>query len=75
MQHTRNCGVENLYLIFMDLKKAYYSLDRERTLEILKGYGVGANILAFIKRAWDSEQLVSKQAGFFGKPFDVGRGV
>jgi hypothetical protein len=27
MQHTRNCGVENLYNIYLDLKKAYYSLD------------------------------------------------
>jgi len=29
MQHTRNCGVENLYIIFLDLKKAYYTLDRD----------------------------------------------
>jgi hypothetical protein len=27
MQHMRNCGVENLYVIFLDLKKVYYSLD------------------------------------------------
>jgi len=75
MQHTRNCGVENLYVIFLDLKKAYYSLDRDRTMAILKGYGVGKNLLAFIKRIWDGDTLVSKQEGFFGVPFDVGRGV
>jgi hypothetical protein len=33
------------------------------------------NILAFIRQVWDSEQLVSKQGGFFSKLFDVGRGV
>ncbi len=75
MQHTRNCGVGNLYMIFLDLKKAYYSLDRDRTLSILKGYGVGDNILRFLKEVWGKEVLVSKQDGFFGKPFDVGRGV
>ena len=53
MQHTRNCGVENLYVIFLYLTKAYYSLDRDRTMAILKGYGVGNNLLAFIKQIWD----------------------
>jgi hypothetical protein len=53
MQHTRNCGVENLYIIFLDLNKAYYSLDRDSTMAILKGYGVGRNLLAFIKRIWE----------------------
>ena len=33
-----------LYMIFMDLKKAYDTLDRNRTMKILKGYGVGENI-------------------------------
>jgi hypothetical protein len=71
-QHTtRNCGVKNLYIIFLDLKKAYYTLNRDRTMAILKGYGVGRNVLAFIKRIWDGDTLVSKQGGFFGVPFDV----
>jgi hypothetical protein len=33
------------------------------------------NLLAFIKRIWDGDTLVSKQEGFFGAPFDVGRGL
>ena len=33
---------EVLYVIFLDLTKAYYALDRSRSLEILKGYGVSA---------------------------------
>ena len=32
---------EVLYVIFLDLTKEYDALDRSRTLEILKGYGVG----------------------------------
>ena len=31
---------EVLYVIFLDLTKAYDALDRSRSLEILKGYGV-----------------------------------
>ena len=34
---------EVLYVIFLDLTKAYDALDRSRCLEILEGYGVGPN--------------------------------
>ena len=32
---------EVLYVIFLDLTKAYDALERSRSLEILEGYGVG----------------------------------
>ena len=32
---------EVLYVIFLDLHKAYAALDRSRCFEILEGYGVG----------------------------------
>ena len=32
---------EVIYMIFLDLHKAYDALDRSRCLEILEGYGVG----------------------------------
>ena len=34
-----------LYQIYLDLKKAYDTLDRTQCLEILAGYGVGPNLL------------------------------
>ena len=34
-----------LYEIFVDLKKAYDSVDQSRCLEILAGYGVGPNLI------------------------------
>jgi hypothetical protein len=64
-----------LYWVFLDLKKAYDTLDRERALAILKGYGVGKNILSIIKRVWLMDTIVPKQSGFYGKPFSAGRGV
>ena len=35
---------EVLYVIFLDLTKAYDALDRSRTLDILEGYGVGTRV-------------------------------
>ena len=35
---------EVLYVIFLDLTKAYDALDRSRSLEILKGYRVGVRV-------------------------------
>ena len=38
-----------LYATFIDLQKAYDAMDRERCLLLLKGYGVGPNMLRLIK--------------------------
>jgi len=64
-----------LYMVFLDLKKAYDTLDRGRTLEILEGYGVGANLRRIISRIWDGDTMVPKQSGYFGEPFRASRGV
>ena len=39
---------ETLFQIYVDLKKAYDSINRSRVLIILKKYGVGSNILRYI---------------------------
>ena len=41
LQQLASMREEVLYVIFLDLTKAYNALDRSRILEILKGYGVG----------------------------------
>ena len=64
-----------LFMIFLDLKKAYDTLNRQRTMQILEGYGVGVNIRRFIETIWEGDTMIPKQAGFFGKPFRARRGV
>jgi len=62
-------------MVFVDLKKAYYSLDREQAMCILERYGVGANIRCIIRLIWQGDTMVPRQAGYFGKPFGASRGV
>ena len=40
---------EVLYVIFLDLTKAYDALDRSRSLEILKGYGLGEKVRRLLR--------------------------
>jgi hypothetical protein len=56
--------------------EACCTLDRTWTLAILAEHGVGPRtIQAFLKKTWDGDALVSKQAGFCSEPFDVRQGV
>ena len=43
---------EVLYVIFLDMTKACDALDRSRSLEILKGYGVGERVRRLLTVYW-----------------------
>ena len=58
-----------LFMIFLDLKKVYDTLDRTQAIRILEGYGVGQRLIRIIKNIWDGDTMVPKQAGYFWKPF------
>jgi hypothetical protein len=68
-------STEPNFMVFLDLTKAYDTLDRNRTLAILKGYGIGERIQRIIQQIWHMDTMYPKQAGFFGKPFRANRGV
>jgi hypothetical protein len=67
-QHT-------LYQVFIDLKKVYDTLNRGRTLEILKGYGVGPKLLAIIRNFWSEHTVVARQGVYHGEAFKAEQGV
>ena len=65
-----------LYEIFVDLRKAYDSVDRARCLKILAGYGVGRKVSGLLQHFWASAEYVCKAGGYFGRRrFKTGRGV
>ena len=59
----------------LDLTKAYDALDRSRTLEILKGYGVGDRVRRFLAVYWERTTMVARAGSYYGKGFKGDRGV
>jgi hypothetical protein len=64
-----------LFQIYLDLRKAYDALDRERCLEIVEAYGTGKRVVRLLKSYWSKQKIVAKAGGYHGKPFTATRGV
>jgi hypothetical protein len=50
----------------LDLHKSYDWLHGDRTLEILKSYGVGPNDIRLLNNYWESQMTVFRQDGYHG---------
>ncbi len=61
--------------MFIDLRKAFDAMDRERCLEILEMHGAGPNMLRLIRNFWDAAINVCRAKSNYGRPFQAGRGV
>ena len=64
-----------LYRVYIDLRKAYDAMDRDRCIEIMVAYGVGTNMVRLLKHFWDNAELVCRTMGRYGEPFKAERGV
>ena len=50
-------------------------MDRSRSLEILKGYGVGERARKMLREYWERTTMVARSGSYYGKGFKGGRGV
>ena len=62
-------------MIFLDLHKAYDTLDRSRCLEILEGYSIGPRARNLLKLYWHRLTMVARAGSYYGKDFLGERGV
>ena len=60
LQKLESLREEVLYVIFLDLYKMYYALDRDRCLEILEGYGMGPQACRLLRKNWSQLRMVTK---------------
>ena len=66
---------EVLYMILLDLHKAYDALERYRCLEILEGYGVGPRSRRLRQTYWRRLTMVARAGGYYGTDFKGEQGV
>jgi hypothetical protein len=66
---------EPFYGVFLDLKKVFDIMDRERCLLNLEGYGAGPNMVWLIRNFWRDATMVCRLSGNYGGPFRAGGGV
>ena len=56
-----------LYQVFLDLKKAFDTINRERLLQVMAAYGVGPRLLQLIRAYWEIQKLALRQGGYYGR--------
>jgi hypothetical protein len=61
--------------IFLDLSKAYSTLDRERLYLVMEAYGIGPHTMRLLRVLWADSGVVPTQMGCFGKEIKTERGV
>ena len=66
---------EPISQVFLYVRKAYYSLDKGRCMEILRGYGLSPNLQRLLQRYCYKQAVVPKDGSLFGQPFRMERGV
>ena len=75
IQHLAALREEVLYVIFLDLHKAYDALDRYRCLEFLEGCGVGPQSCRLLQTYWGRLTMVARAGGYCWGEFKGARGV
>ena len=75
LQQLADLREEVLYMIFLDLHKAYDTLDRFRCLDILEGWGVGPRACQLLRTYWQISSMVARTGGYYGEAFKGARGV
>ncbi len=63
------------YGVFLDLRKAFNAMDRERCIMILEGYGAGPRLVRLVCSYWRDAIMVCWASGNYGMAFKAGRGV
>ena len=66
---------EVLYVIFLDLHKAYDALERSRCLDILEGYGVSPWSCRLLQKYWRRSTMVARAGRYYGTAFQGECGV
>ena len=74
-QQLAHIELKPFYGVFLDLRKAFDAMDRDRCILILEGYGAGPRLVRLVKTYWRDAIMVCRASGYYGTAFKAGRGV
>ena len=63
-QELESVDQNPLFLVFLDLRKAYEKIYRGRLTNTLEGYGAGLKLQGLLKEFWSRQEVVTRQNGF-----------
>ncbi len=63
------------YGIFLNLRKAFDAMDRERCIMILEGYGAGPRMVRLVSSYWQDRIMVCQALGNYSTAFKASCGV
>ena len=63
-QELESVDQDPLFLVFLDLRKAYEKIYRGRLTNTLEGYGAGLKLQGLLKEFWSRQEVVTRQNGF-----------
>ena len=66
---------EVLYKVFLEMRKAYVTLNHDRCMDIILGYGVGLRAERILRYYWDHLYMLAIAGLYYGTPFKVPQGV
>jgi Reverse transcriptase (RNA-dependent DNA polymerase) len=64
-----------MFQVFLDLSKAFDTVNQGKLLHLLKAYGLSTNISSILENFWNQLWVIPKQGGFYHKPIESRRGV
>ena len=64
-----------LFLVLLDLRKAYDTVDQYRLIITLEGYGRGPQMCGLLETFWEYQQVVPRQNGFYRPALPITRGT
>ena len=74
-QELARIDQDPLFLVFLDLIKAYDTMDRDLLLITREGYGAGPRLCGILEALWDCQQAIPRQNGFHGPALLATRGT
>jgi hypothetical protein len=61
--------------VFLDLSKAFDTVDRERLLLVMRAYGFGDRTMRFFENCWQGSFVSPRAGGYYGPQVPVNAGV